>query len=133
MGTLRRWWRFVTSGVIAEMPSHGTPDELEALRTTNRDLQERVAWLDGRLKEVVERLYSIEQQYSVEHFQLTESQRDLRDERMRLAAARAERTIILSRAGDLQARIRDLKGYLASHETVEASFFDDAPIVDDSK
>jgi shikimate kinase len=125
--------RFISGADLGAVPEKAKVDELVALRASNRDLLERVAWLDGRLRTIVERLYSVEQQYSVEHFKLAESLRDLRDERMRLAAAAADRVIILSRAAELQTRIQNLKRRLSAHESVETEVLDDAPVVDDSK
>jgi hypothetical protein len=52
---------------------------------------------------------------------------------MRLAAAAADRVIILSRAAELQTRIQNLKRRLSAHESVETEVLDDAPVVDDSK
>jgi chromosome segregation ATPase len=102
--------------------------ELRQLRVLNYDLEERLAWSDARLKAIVDRQYAIEQQFSVEHFELSESRRNLRDESLRLAAALADRSIILARAGTLQARISDLKQRLARYEAVDDSFFDEAPL-----
>jgi hypothetical protein len=130
---LSDWLRFISGADLGAVPEKAKVDELVALRASNRDLLERVAWLDGRLRTIVERLYSVEQQYSVEHFKLAESLRDLRDERMRLAAAAADRVIILSRAAELQTRIQNLKRRLSAHESVETEVLDDAPVVDDSK
>jgi hypothetical protein len=99
--------------------------ECEQLRSRLHDSDER-----GRSRS--ELLYSLQSQYSVEHFQLQESMRNLKIERMRNAGMFADREILIGRARKMQLRIRSLKQRLAKHEAVEDQHFDDAPIVIDN-
>jgi hypothetical protein len=94
-----------------------------------RDLEERLRWSTEKLQERSGRLYELERHYASEHFELQESMRNLKLERLRNAGAFADREIILQRAKDLQARIAELKARLRTYEEVEDLFFDGAPIV----
>lgn len=96
-----------------------------------RDLEERLHRSDEQLKKRSGRLYELERQYAVEHFELRESMRNLKIERLRNAGAFADRDIILRRAKELQTRIVELKKRLRSYEDVEDVHFDEAPIVAD--
>lgn len=96
-----------------------------------RDLEHRLRWSDEKLQERSGRLYEIERHYASEHFELQESMRNLKIERLRNAGAFADRDIILQRAKELQARIVQLKERLRRYENVEDAFFDSAPIVTD--
>jgi chromosome segregation ATPase len=96
-----------------------------------RDLQERLRRSDEQLKKRSSRLYELERHYASEHFELQESMRNLNIERLRNAGALADRDIILRRAKELQARIRELKTRLRSYEGVMDLLFDEAPIVAD--
>jgi len=93
-----------------------------------RDLEARLRWADEKLKERSGRMYEIEKHYASEHFELQESMRELRNERMRLAGVLADRKLLAERAKQLQARIGDLKERLRKYEPVEDSFFDSVAI-----
>lgn len=88
-------------------------------------------WSTEKLQERSGRLYELERHYAAEHFELVESMRNLKIERLRNAGAFADRDIILRRAKDLQARIAELKERLGKYEQVEDRLFDRAPIVKD--
>lgn len=94
-----------------------------------RDLEERLRWADDKLRERSGRLYEIERHYASEHFELQESMRNLKIERLRNAGAFADRDIILKRAKELQERIGQLKERLRKYEKVEDLLFDTTPIV----
>lgn len=96
-------------------------------------LQERLDASDASLKQRSELLYSLQQQYATEHFNLQESMRNLKIERMRNAGLFADRDIILQRAKGLQERILDLKRRLRQYEDVEDVLFDESPIVAESQ
>ncbi len=96
-----------------------------------RDLEERLRWSDDKLKERSGLLYELQRHYASEHFELHESMRNLNIERLRNAGAFADREIILRRAEELQARIRELKARLRNYEDVADLLFDEAPIVHD--
>ncbi len=104
-------------------------DQVAELQERCRDLEARLQWANEKLQERSGRLYEIERHYASEHFELQESMRKLKTERMRNAGAFAGREVILGRAKELQARIAELKTRLRQHETVEDLFFDDAAIV----
>jgi hypothetical protein len=97
------------------------------------DLEERLRLSEARLRERSEMLYELQQHYSVEHFSLHESMRNLSIERMRNAGMFADRDIILSRARLLQSRIMELKERLRKYESVEDQIFDQQPIVIEDK
>jgi chromosome segregation ATPase len=92
-------------------------------------LREHLHESDERGKARVEVFYELQRQYSTEHFELQESMRLLKTERMRNAGAYADREIVLRRAKDLQKRIRELKTRLTTYEAVDDMYFDGAPIV----
>jgi hypothetical protein len=96
-----------------------------------RDLEERLRRSDEQLKKRSGRLYELERQYAFEHFELQQSMRNLKIERLRNAGIFAERDIILRRAKELQGRIIELKKRLRNYEGVEDVLFDEAPIVAD--
>lgn len=96
-----------------------------------RDLEERLRRSDEQLKKRSGRLYELERQYAFEHFELQQSMRNLKIERLRNAGIFADRDIILRRAKELQARIVELKKRLRNYEDVEDVHFDEAPIVAD--
>lgn len=106
-------------------------NELESLRATIRNLEERLRDSEARLRERTEALYEIQRQYSTEHFELAESMRNLKIERMRNAGAYAAQDVVLERYRRLQERITQLKSRLRQHETVEDLFEDEAPAVAD--
>lgn len=103
-------------------------ETFEALQKRCTDLEERLQWCDRQLRERSERLYDLQRQYSTEHFNLYESMRDLKTERLRNAGAYASLETILTRAKQLQGRIRELKTRLRRHEDVEDLYFDGEPI-----
>ncbi len=105
--------------------------KITELENRCRDLEERLRWSSEKLQERSGRLYELERHYASEHFQLAESMRNLKIERLRNAGAFADRDIILQRAKGLQARIAELKGRLSKHEHVEDQFLDREPIVKD--
>lgn len=96
-----------------------------------KQLEERLRWCDEQLRSRSELLYSLQQHYSSEHFELHESMRNLKIERMRNAGAFGDREIMRGKYRDLQARIRELKERLRRYESVEDEYFDDAEIVRD--
>jgi chromosome segregation ATPase len=96
-----------------------------------RDLEERLRWSDEQLKKRSGHLYELERQYAFEHFELQQSMRNLKIERLRNAGIFADRDIVLRRAKELQARIVELKKRLRNYEDVEDVLFDEAPIVAD--
>lgn len=104
-------------------------DEILSLKTHCEEVTERLQTSERRLRERGELLYELQKQYASEHFELQESLRNLRIERLRNAGLFADRDIILRRAEDLQSRIAELKGRLRRHEAVEDQFFDYTPIV----
>jgi len=93
------------------------------------DLEERLRVSEKQLKERGELLYELQRQYASEHFDLQESMRNLKIERLRNAGLFGDRDIITHRAKDLQARIAALKERLRKYEVVEDAHFDEAPIV----
>jgi hypothetical protein len=103
--------------------------QIAELENRCRDLEERLRWSSEKLKERSGRLYELERHYASEHFELQESMRNLKIERLRNAGALADRDIILQRAKELQVRIAELKARLRNYEEVEDLFFDRAPIV----
>lgn len=103
--------------------------KIAELENRCRDLDERLRWADDKLRERSGRLYEIERHYAAEHFELQESMRNLKIERLRNAGAFADRDIILKRAKELQERIARLKERLRKYEKVEDLLFDTAPIV----
>lgn len=105
--------------------------QITELENRCRDLEERLRCSTEKLKERSGRLYELERHYASEHFELAESMRNLKIERLRNAGSFADRDIILKRAKDLQARIAELKDRLRKYEDVEDQFFDRAPIVKD--
>jgi hypothetical protein len=116
-----------------ERATNADASRIVELENRCRKLEERLCWCDEQLKARSGRLYEIERHYASEHFQLQESMRNLNIERMRNAGAFADRDLILSRAKELQSRIRELKARLRKHEEVEDLLFDEAPIVVDNK
>ncbi len=102
---------------------------IATLQDRCRDLEERLRWSDEQLKKRSGRLYELERQYAFEHFELQQSMRNLKIERLRNAGVFADRDIILRRAKELQARIIELKKRLRNYEDVEDVHFDEAPIV----
>jgi chromosome segregation ATPase len=107
------------------------PDQITELQQHCRDLEERLRWANDKLRERGSRLYELERHYASEHFELQESMRKLKTERMRNAGAFADRDIILARAKELQARIAELKTRLRKYEAVDDLLFDETPIVAD--
>lgn len=105
--------------------------QLAELQDRCRDLEERLKLSEERLRDRSGLLYELQRQYASEHFDLQESMRNLKIERLRNAGAFADREILLQRARELQLRISSLKGRLSKHEPVEDLLFDDAPIVAD--
>ncbi|MFY9739888.1 MAG: hypothetical protein WAK11_12695 [Candidatus Cybelea sp.] len=97
------------------------------------DLEERLRSSEERLRQRSEMLYELQKHYSVEHFSLHESMRNLGIERMRNAGMFADRDIVLSRAQLLQRRILELKERLRKYESVEDQIFDQQPIVIEDK
>lgn len=104
-------------------------NEGDSLRQQIRDLEERLLACEARLRERTEALYDLQRQYSAEHFELVESMRNLKIERMRNAGAFAGQGIVLERARFLQTRIAELKARLRKHESVDDVYEDDAPII----
>ncbi|HEX4014890.1 MAG TPA: hypothetical protein VHX17_13520 [Candidatus Cybelea sp.] len=107
-------------------------DRIADLEAECEQLRKRLHDSDERGRSRSELLYALQSQYASEHFALQESMRNLKIERMRNAGMFAERDIVISRAGKMQARIRSLKRRLGAHEAVEDEHFDDAPIVIDN-
>jgi hypothetical protein len=126
--TLRRWL-----GISGESPHVAAPssdrDEIARLRAQCTDLEERLRASEQRLRERTEALYDLQKDYSTEHFQLFESARNLKIERMRNAGAYSGMEVVLERARALQARIAELKRRLRDYESVDDQYEDDAPIV----
>jgi chromosome segregation ATPase len=130
MERLKSWFKIWMPRPSSSEKGFVSPSErIAELEAHCADLTERLRWTDEKLRERSELLYTLQQQYSTEHFSLYESTRDLKAERMRNAGAYAGLDTILSRARELQSRIRDLKGRLRRHEAVEDRHFDDAPIL----
>jgi len=102
---------------------------IEALEAECARLRERLHECDERGKARGEALYELQQHYSTEHFELQESMRNLKIERLRNAGMFGDRDILISRANKLQSRIRSLKSRLLKYEAVEDEHFDEAPIV----
>ena len=111
-----------------EMPAE-KPDDAQALRTKVADLEERLRSSEATLRERTEALYTLQQHYSSEHFELHESMRNLKIERMRNAGAYAAQDIVIGRYRALQTRIAELKQRLRAHEQVDDRHEDTAPIV----
>lgn len=104
-------------------------EKIAELEERCRDLQARLEWSNEKLQERSGRLYELERHYASEHFELQESMRNLKTERLRNAGAFADRDIILKRAKELQARIAELKRRLCQYENVDDLWFDEAPII----
>ncbi len=119
--------------MAARRPTNANDESrlIAELQTRCRDLEERLRRSDEQLKERSGLLYELQRHYSSEHFELQESMRNLNIERLRNAGAFADRDIILRRAKELQARIRELKMRLRNYEDVADLLFDEAPIVAD--
>jgi chromosome segregation ATPase len=130
MANVRNLWRALRVNVkdSAGANSDSTSDALGELHRRCADLQERLQWCDQQLQERTEKLYDLQRQYSTEHFNLYESIRDLKTERLRNAGAYASLDNILVRAKQLQERIAHLKARLRQHEAVEDLYFDTEPI-----
>ncbi|HUA07961.1 MAG TPA: hypothetical protein VMA98_01730 [Candidatus Acidoferrales bacterium] len=92
------------------------------------DLRARLAEAQALLKTRTELLYTLQQQYSSEHFDFQKCMRDLQTEEMRNAGAYAILETILKRARALQSRVGQLKERLRNYEMVEDEYFDTAPI-----
>ena len=103
-------------------------DDVEALRLERDALAQNLAASEARLRERSELLYETQQQYSSEHFEFQRCMRDLKIERLRNAGAFASLETTMSRARELQARIRALKARLRHYETVGDEHFDETPI-----
>ncbi|MGA3036196.1 MAG: hypothetical protein ABSE64_01830 [Vulcanimicrobiaceae bacterium] len=104
-------------------------DDPQALRARIAELEERLGSSEATVRERSEALYTLQRQYSSEHFDYAESMRNLNIERMRNAGAYAAQDIMLSRYRSLQARIAELKRRLRIHEHVDDLHEDDAPII----
>jgi chromosome segregation ATPase len=92
-------------------------------------LREKIRDLETQLRERTGALYELQRQYSSEHFELAESMRNLKIERMRNAGAYAAQDVILERYHRVQARVEELKRRLRQYEEVEDLDEDAAPIV----
>ena len=103
--------------------------EIDSLREAVRSLEDRLRDSETRLRERTEALYEMQRQYSSEHFELVESMRNLKIERMRNAGAYAAQDVLLERYRRLQARIEELKRRLRQYETVEDLNDDRAPAI----
>jgi SMC interacting uncharacterized protein involved in chromosome segregation len=123
---IKRWL-----GIEGGAAPEAVAGETERLRANIRDLEERLQASEARLRERTEALYVMQQHYSTEHFELAESMRNLKIERMRNAGAYAAQDVVLERYRRLQARIEELKQRLRQYETVEDLHEDTAPIVID--
>src|SRR5579875_248020 len=121
---IKRWFKFENPAAHAASSS-----ENDRLRAAVRDLEERLHASEVRLRERSEALYAMQHQYSTEHFELAESMRNLKIERMRNAGAYAAQDVIMERYKVLQRRIGELKQRLRQYETVEDVYEDTAPIV----
>jgi hypothetical protein len=104
-------------------------DDPQVLRARIAELEEQLRSSQATVRERSEALYTLQRQYSSEHFEYAESMRNLNIERMRNAGAYAAQDIVLSRYQSLQARIAELKARLRAHEHVDDLYEDDAPIV----
>ena len=127
--SVRKWWQ-------AMIPGSPVPDPIDTAlfyRERCRELEERLQWSDQQLRLRSEKLYELQQQYSTEHFMLSESMRDLKTERLRNGGAYASVDTILSRAKLLQSRIHELKVRLRQYEDVEDLYFDTQPILLEDK
>lgn len=116
-------------GLEPKAPQATAINDARRLGAKVRDLEERLRGSEALLRERTEALYAVQRQYSVEHFELAESMRNLKIERMRNAGAYAAQDILRNRYLRLQRRIAELKRRLRAHETVEDLDEDDAPIV----
>lgn len=121
------WWRRDSASGRPGAASKPFDDRAE-LAARCADLEERLASSDHALRERTELLYDLQRRYSTEHFNLYESTRDLKIERLRNAGAYTSRDTILNRARELQRRIQTLKQRLRAHEQVDDLYFDHAPI-----
>jgi chromosome segregation ATPase len=102
--------------------------QIAELQDRCRDLEARLRWSSEKLQERSGRLYELERHYASEHFELQESMRNLKIERLRNAGALADRKLVLERMKHLQGRIAQLKDRLRRYENVEDVFVDEAPI-----
>lgn len=84
-----------------------------------RKLQAELGRSQQDARERSELLYELQRHYSAEHFDLQESMRNLKIERMRNAGIFADREIMLARARILRDRIDELKARLRKYEVVE--------------
>ena len=124
MNILRRWLGHPQPPLPASVD-----DDIEKLRARIADLEQRLRSSEATVRERSEALYMLQRQYSSEHFDYAESQRNLNIERMRNAGAYAAQDVVFSRYKSLQARIADLKRRLRAYEAVEEMQEDEAPIV----
>jgi hypothetical protein len=120
---LTRWLR------IGHQTAPSESGELAAPCAKCAELEDRLRSSEAHLRERTEALYDLQKQYSSEHFDLAESMRNLKIERMRNAGAFAGRDIMLDRSRALQARIADLKDRLRAYESVEDFHEDTAPVI----
>lgn len=104
-------------------------DDVACVQAECADLQERLRVAEEKLQERSEALYLLQKDYSREHFELFESERKLKIERMRNAGAYSGLEVVIERARALQARISGLKERLREYERVEDQYEDEAPIV----
>lgn len=120
----KRWLGIASPSARGESASEAPP-----LHEEMRALEERLRACESQLRERTEALYAMQRQYSAEHFELAESMRNLKIERMRNAGAYAAQDVVLERYRRLQARTEELKRRLRQYETVHDLHEDSAPIV----
>jgi hypothetical protein len=124
---LRRWLGLDRNAIV----QRDGGDDVNGLRERCADLEERLRNSEASLRERSHAFYDLQQQYSKEHFELFESMRNLKIERMRNAGAYAGLDVVLGRAKGLQERIADLKARLRRYERVDDRHEDTAVLVGD--
>jgi chromosome segregation ATPase len=130
MASIRDLWRALREGAKDTTGARrdSASDAFGELQRQCANLEERLHWCDQQLRQRTELLYELQRQYSTEHFNLYESMRNLKTERLRNAGAYESLDNILTRAKQLQERIAHLKARLQQYESVDDIYFDTEPI-----
>ena len=123
MTWLQRMLHVLAGG--ASIPPPEEPESAEALEARRKELEQTLNEADRDLRERSDALYGLQQRYSSEHFDLQESMRNLKIERLRNAGIQAAHDIVVQRYNALRERIADLQARLRCYEDVEDDDTDD--------
>lgn len=101
------------------------PQGIERLERRCLELEQALKAADHDLREKGDLLYGLQQRYSSEHFDLQETMRNLKIERLRNAGIRSAQDIVLQRYAMLRERVAHLKTRLRCYEQVTDEDIDD--------